>query len=174
MKIKQTIMTALTLILASCGDSKETTSTETKKDLLPKTLMTQVAPAEAKNVTVAREMVKANEPITVTGTIGGVKAPFVDSRASFIIADHTTMKACGTTCTTCPTPWDFCCEPPETLQKSIVSVQVVDANGKVIKQGLKSYSGLTENQVVTISGKFSKNSSKNLILINAEKIYINK
>lgn len=92
-----------------------------------------------------------------------------------ILADHTVMKACRVdACLNCPTPWDFCCTPKEDLANAVLTVQFVDSEGMVLKQGLEGFGGLKKNGIVTVKGKFAENATDQLVIINAEKIFVEK
>lgn len=177
--IKKICAISLTsLLFTGCGDSSEENQPKPQtvsKQLLSDSLALTVKPENAVTVSDARKVVEPGKTVTVFGTIGGTVSPFVDKRASFVLADHTTMKACRTeACTSCPTPWDFCCTPKEILSKSILTVQFVDEKGAVIKQGLESFKGLEKNGVVVIKGKFAPTATKDLVIINAESFFVEK
>ena len=72
----------------------------------------------------------------------------------------------------CATPWDYCCEPKESLKVNIASVQVVDAGGKVMKADLKGQGGLDPLRRVVIEGKVASESSKESLVINATGVFV--
>ncbi len=162
------------LILTGCGSEEPSNAIEVQKQLLPPSTMLSVKPTKSITVAEARKSAVAGKEVTLSGQVGGVIAPFVSKRASMVIADHTTMKACNTTCSGCKTPWDFCCEPPEVRQQNTVTVQFVDQEGMVIRQGLENFEGIKHNSMITIVGKYAPESNKEVVIINAEKIFLNK
>lgn len=167
-----------TLVLTGCGN--ETPAPQPKQVAQPATLLNESfilkeKPAGAVTISEARKSVKPGKEVTVFGTVGGAKSPFVATRASMILADHTVMKACRTeACSSCPTPWDFCCTPKEDLAKAILTVQFIDTDGMVLKQGLEDFGGIKKNGIVTVKGKFAENSTDQLVIINAEKVFVEK
>ncbi|MGB0716324.1 MAG: hypothetical protein ACPGXK_10625 [Phycisphaerae bacterium] len=117
--------------------------------------------------------VKADATITgdvvIAGRIGGNKQPFVEGLAMFMLADNV-MKTCDEKHgDACPTPWDYCCEPEESLKANLAMIQVVGDDGKPIRTGLESK--LKPSARVTIAGKVASREGGSL-LINAEKIYV--
>lgn len=170
------LLAAATLIFTGCGNDEPTVKKEKVADntLLPDTIMLSTKPAESIAISEAKKRVASGGAVTIFGQVGGVVAPFVDKRATMVIADHTKMKACGVTCKGCKTPWDFCCEPPEVRQKHTVTVQFVDQNGKVVRQGLENFHGIKKNSKVIVTGKYAPNSTSDFVIINAEKIYLDK
>lgn len=165
------------LMLTGCGNEtpKQSASTEAAKpkQLLTDAMVMKAKPVDAITISAARKIVKPGQEVTVTGTIGGNKSPFVATRASMIMADHTVLKACRTeACTSCPTPWDYCCSPKEDLKKATLTVQFIDKDGMVLKQGLEGFNGMKKNGVVTIKGKFAENATKELVIINADKVFV--
>ena len=174
-----TLCAVSALIFTGCG-SEEQTTTQADNVVKPATLLSESVilkekPAGAITITEARKLVEPGKEITIFGTVGGARSPFVGTRASMILADHTAMKACGAeACTSCPYPWDFCCEPKESLAKSILTVQFIDSEGMVLKQGLEGFGGIKKNGILTVKGKFAENATDQLVIINAEKIFVDK
>ncbi len=178
MKKITTALLATTMLLASCGSEQPAEKVETTvqtKEILKSSIILPEKPAGAVTVSEARKLVEPGKEVTVFGTVGGSVSPFVATRASMIIADHTVLRACRTqACTSCPTPWDYCCEPKEVLGKAILTVQFVDSEGMVLKQGLEGFGDMKKNGIVTVKGKFAENATDQLVIINAENIFVDK
>ena len=116
---------------------------------------------------------KAGDNVTVFGKIMGSTKPFVDSRASFIIGDPKKLTSCDMKEEDpCKNPWDVCCEETKDIAAATINIQVTDANGKVLKTGLKDVNGLKELSEVIIEGTVAANSSKDAMTINATAIKI--
>ncbi|MCK5835267.1 MAG: hypothetical protein KAG98_06020 [Lentisphaeria bacterium] len=171
-----TILSIVSLILTGCGSEEPINSSKTKaraaKELISASTMLTVKPTRRITVSEARKSVVAGKKVTLFGQVGGVVSPFVAKRASMVIADHTTMKACNTSCAGCKTPWDFCCEPPEVRRKNTVTIQFIDKDGMIIRQGLENFHGIKNNSMVTIVGEYAPESNENIVIINAENIFL--
>lgn len=121
----------------------------------------------------ARTTAKPGDTITLKGRVMGNLKPFVEGRSIFIVGDTEKLKACSDTPGDgCETPWDNCCDSPEAIKQGTATIQVVDAKGKVLKEGIENVNGLKKLSYVTVSGKVAPGSSTDLLLLNAESIQV--
>lgn len=139
---------------------------------LPATLFLKSAPANAREVGELTSSAKPGESVIVRGVIGGSEEPFVNHRAIMTIADRKLKTCADMECGTCKTPWDYCCEPRESLRANMASVQVVDADGRVMKADLKGQGGLDPMRKVVIEGKVAPESTKDALVINATGVFV--
>jgi hypothetical protein len=137
---------------------------------LPASLWLTSAPADAKPVVEVKTSAALGQDVVLSGRIGGGKDPFVVGRAMFMLADPTLPSCIERHGPGCPTPWDYCCEPKETVLASTATVQVVDSDGKPLKVGLENEHGLKPLAAVVIAGKVS--SVGDSVVINATGIYV--
>jgi hypothetical protein len=141
---------------------------------LPADLFVAVEPAPARSVADVKADLDAGRDVVITGRIGGRKNPFVDGAAIFLLAD-TSMKACNELHgDTCPTPWDYCCEPRDSLAAKTATVQVVDDEGKPLRLNLAGEHGLDPLTVVTITGDVVPRDNTDTLLINARRIHVHR
>ena len=140
---------------------------------LPGTLFLKSAPANAKDVDELVASAKPGESVVIRGVIGGSEDPFVSHRAIMTIADRK-LKSCADMGDKdhCKTPWDYCCEPRESLKVNLASVQVVGADGKVMKTDLKGQGGLDGLRRVVVEGKVAPESGKDSLVINATGVFV--
>ena len=140
---------------------------------LPPALFLKSAPANAKDVGELLPAAKPGETVVIRGVIGGSEEPFVNHRAIMTIADRK-LKSCADMGDKdhCKTPWDYCCEPRESLKVNLASVQVVGADGKVVKADLKGQGGLDPLRKVVIEGKVAPESTKDALVINATGVFV--
>lgn len=175
----KTILKSLALLpvlaLVSCGDKpEETTGTpaDPASSVLEAVLVTE-APADPIPVSEARQSPNPGTEITVTGDIIGKPEVFVDNRAMFTIGDPEKITSCNRMPDDhCTTPWDVCCDDPEVIKSSIATVQVVDEDGRIIKEGLKGLGGMKELSIVTVKGTVAEGSNADNLLINADAIHV--
>lgn len=120
----------------------------------------------------ARESLKAGDPATVTGQIGGADKPFIEGYAGFILADESIM-FCDETGDDdhCSTPWDACCEDPDKVTANRLTVQFTDETGNPIAGNLKGISALSELDIVTVKGTVAEGSDEKNLVINATHLY---
>ncbi len=140
---------------------------------LPAMLFLKSAPANPKDVGETLASAKPGDAVVVRGVIGGSEDPFVSHRAMMTIADRK-LKSCADMGDKdhCKTPWDYCCEPRNSLKVNMASVQVVGADGKVVKTDLKGQGGLEPIRNVIIEGKVAPESTKDALVINATGVFV--
>jgi hypothetical protein len=167
----------LAFVLAAGGvacSGKEESSKAPKPAAVsvPDSLFAATAPADAKDVKVAKPTLKKGDKVTVVGRIGGSVKPFVAERAVFTLADKS-LKACGedNPDDKCKTPWDFCCDPRDVITANTLTVQVVDAEGKPLKTGLDGVKGLKPLATVTVTGTVAT-AEGGTVVINASGLHV--
>ena len=177
---KKAILIMALLLLAACGDNtgdKSVTATvnkeETAKALkLAEKVFTKDEISEFVTIAEARQL-KAGDKVSVTGDVIGSRSPFVDGRASFIIGDPTQITPCNLKeGDSCKIPWDCCCDTPEDIARATLNIQILDAEGNVLKTGVKGINLLKELTSVVIIGTVSKDSTEQSMIINAETIWV--
>ena len=175
-------LTALALLLCGCsGSSSKTTGPGTASNPNPKASQDQLsagfilgaAPAGARNVGEAKKAVQEKDAVVLRGRIGG-EHPFTEGRAMLTIADMKLTPCNEKADDKCPTPWDFCCDPKETILEHSASVQVLGADGKILKTSLQSVKGLAPLSIIVVQGIVAERPDPKVLVINATGIYIEK
>jgi hypothetical protein len=128
------------------------------------------SPAGAKAVAEVKKSAAAGQEVVLTGRIGGRKDPFVSGRAMFMLSDRSIPSCEETHGPGCATPWDYCCEPKETVLGGTLTVQIVGADGKPLKTGLEGAHGLKPLAEVVVKGKAVGTGSE--MVIDATGIYV--
>ncbi len=118
--------------------------------------------------------IKKGDTVTVQGRIGGRTAPFVPGRAIFILADGRLVACSERSGDKCKTPWDFCCETPDSLKANTATVQIVGADGKPLKVTAEKSGGLATLSRLVVVGTVAEISKEGAFVINATKIYVEK
>jgi len=125
---------------------------------------------QALGVVEAKAKVQSGQKITVQGKV----KDFVAGHAVFTLADSS-MKSCKDNGENCPTPWDYCCHPKETISKNSATVMLVANAGekKPVKEEIKGVEGIDHLTAVAVEGTVQKDKAGNLVVF-AEKIHVTK
>ncbi len=167
------VLTAL-FALASCSEKQEATENHDKANTGElESFILKTAPENAQPIYTTRESAKPGDTITVHGKVMGSKDVFVPGRAILQLGDPETITSCDLKGDDhCTTPWDVCCDDPDTVKESTLTVQVVDADGNLIKSGLKGVSGIKELSELVVTGKVAEGSNEDNLMLNATGIYV--
>lgn len=171
MRIRTFILAVASLgLLAGCGESQGTaiapTATPAPAAALPADLFVDSIEGEPIGPVEAKANLQAGDEVVLTGTIGGRARPFVQERAVFTLVDGS-LPLCDNG--VCPTAWDACCEPPEQIQATAATVQVVDDAGKPLAAGLQGPDKLAPMARLVIAGEVKQN-DENAFVVNARRI----
>jgi|RhiMethySRZTD1v2_1073278.scaffolds.fasta_scaffold623516_2 hypothetical protein len=153
---------ASAVAIAGCGHE---TGTSTEKHAnaassLPPAFALAAEPAAAKPVKDAVANAKSGEELVVVGRVGEAGA----ERAFFTLVDLGVVTCKERPGDTCPTPWDYCCEPAEELAKSSATIEF--RNGaKPYAGSILGFHGLDHLSTVVVKGKAEKDSSGNLTIV---------
>ncbi len=174
MKTKTTcLFLATAVLLASCGKKEATVTAPTVS--APSAALSAVLAAapkgETKSIHLIRTTAKPGDEITISGKIMGNEKPFVEGRAAFILGDPEVLTPCNANPDDkCSTPWDACCDSPEDKKRGIATIQIVGADGRVLKETVEGIGGLENLATVTVSGKVAEGSSPDALIISAAAI----
>lgn len=128
------------------------------------------SPADAKAVADVKKSAAAGQEVVLFGRIGGGRNPFVSGRAMFMLSDRSIPSCNEKHNDGCPTPWDYCCEPKETVLGGTLTVQIVGTDGKPLKADLEGVHGLKPLAEVVVKGKTVGTGSE--MVIDATGIYV--
>ena len=166
-------------LFASCRKESTTTTAPAPAASNPSSALLQIlntAPkGEPTPIHLIRTTAKPGDEITINGKIMGNANPFVEGRSVFILGDKAVLTACNDIeGDECETPWDNCCDSKEDKKRGIATVQVVGADGRVLKEPIEGINGLAKLADVTVTGTVAEGSSADLLIINAKAIRANK
>ena len=153
---------ALAISVAACGgETNDQTSTQTGSSAAAGAYLLKADLSEAKNVFSAKKKVAGDE----VAVFGRVRAEF-DGSASFTIIDEV-IEYCGQGAEKCgcPTPWDYCCEDPDTIPEASLPVEVRDAKGEVVDVASGDIRLL---DLIALKGTLEKTESGGLILVTRD------
>jgi hypothetical protein len=164
------LLAILAISLTAC--ERQAAAPEPATAQIPAGLLLADAPAGAKDVAVIVSEARHGDEVVIRGRVGGHAEPFAADRAVLQLIDPG-IKACselpGDGCTT---PWDVCCEPRDNLLAGSVSIQVVDADGRPLRGGLRGVGGLQPLSTVIVTGRAVRPEGARTITINATGLHI--
>ncbi len=174
MKLKTACLALVSAALFASCEKKETTAAAPASNA-PSAALSAVFAApptgEPKPIHLIRATAKPGDAITVSGKIMGNEKPFVAGRSAFVLGDPEVLTACNENpADKCTTPWDNCCDSPEDKKRGIATIQIVGADGRVLKESVEGVGGLANLAAVTVTGKVAEGSSADLLIINAQAI----
>ena len=180
MRYTSAIIASVVLAIVVMGCSKQPNKPEVSKTEAPEpavsgrisqVLGAVVAEAEARGIAETKPTLAAGDTVTLKGKVMGTMHPFVDGRAAVVIGDDTTINSCDLMPDDhCRTPWDACCVASEILQAGTAMIQIVDAEGQVVKRGLKGIEGMRELSRMRVSGTVVSGGPEAPLVVNAEAI----
>lgn len=175
MKIKYTLLTLATaLALTSCGkeESAQQSGSTSGAAAIESIIITK-APANALSIVEVRQAIEIGKEVTMAGKVMGRMDPFIDGRALAVLGDPAAITSCDLrSCDSCATPWDVCCDDVDAIKASTATIQIVDADGRPLKQGLKGISGIKELSNIIVKGTIAEGSNADNLLVNVTAIFV--
>lgn len=170
MKPKHTAILLAAALLSACGETKTTTAAPAATATSPE--LAAVIDAEPKGKAIAihtaRESAKPGDEITIRGRVMGSARPFVADRAAFILGDPEVLTACSDRPgDECETPWDTCCDTAEDKKRGTATVQILDDDGRVLREGIEGVGGIAKLATLTVAGTVAETSTPDVLVINA-------
>ena len=162
--------------LTSCSEEKDSSiPSTTNENSSLSSLVLKEEPAKPTEIFGLRKSAKPGDQVTFSGDVLGSMDVFMDGRAVMILGDPKKLTACSLRPgDECETPWDVCCDDPDVINASIVTVQAVDETGKPLKEGFKGVGGMKELSSLVITGEVAKGSTESNMLVNATGIFVKK
>ena len=160
--MKNTTLFALSILVfgvAACGDDAKK---EQPKATLPSATAYKLADDPGGDDEFGVYDARAEAPIESAVVVGRV-AEMTKGFAAFRLVDAA-LDYCGQKRKDeCATPWDYCCEAPDKLKAATISVQLVGANGKIVK--LDWGDDLRPCDLVALEGKVTKDEHGNVTVV---------
>ena len=166
--------TCAALAIVSCKQKAEPEVASTTPNTTGiESVILKAEPANALSIAKIRQSVEPGQTITLAGKVIGNRAPFVEGRAMVVLGDPAKLTSCDLRPEdACATPWDVCCDEPGDIKNFTATIQVIDADGKLLKQGLKGVSGIQELSQLVVTGVIAEGSNADNLLVNATGIYV--
>ncbi len=164
----------LGLLSLSCSRSNDPQTETAAANALPDSLFLTAAPMGIEPISSLKENAQEGDIVVINAVVGGRKNPFVGNRAVMTVIDAGVKNPCTAEGHHCPTPWDYCCTPPEKLIIDIASVQIVGADDRPLAVDLTGVENLKPLTKLVIRGTVGPRRDQKTLVINAEGIYVAK
>lgn len=127
-------------------------------------------PSGAESITAVKAGAAEGDRVVLRGRIGGRRQPLTPGSLAFTLVDLS-LPYCGQVAEDgCGTPWDYCCETPETINAHGATVQVVGADGAPLL-GDASSAGLEPLDEVVVVGTVGPRPSEQVLMVMATGVY---
>ncbi|QDS88256.1 hypothetical protein EC9_24460 [Rosistilla ulvae] len=169
MKMMNWIWVVALAVVVGCGEAPTAEGPDAAEVAAASALyVAEAEPEGAVGVGEARESVESEQAVTLVGTIGGSRKPFVEGMAAFTIVDPK-VPFCSAD-EGCPTPWDYCCTQPQ-VKENIATVKVVDADGGPVSYDARKLLNVKELSTVVVQGTAKRDDQGNLT-VAANKVFV--
>ena len=128
------------------------------------------APEGAVDVAAAKQSASEGDEVALRGRIGGRSDPLSAASAVFVIMDASVPSCADVEGDNCPTPWDYCCEPSESITANNATVQLVGDDGAPLAIDLRRH-GLKELDEVIVIGRVAARPNEQTLVVQATGLY---
>ena len=128
------------------------------------------APENVVDIAATKILAAEGDEITLRGIIGGRMDAMNDEAAFFVMMDAGLTNPCLADDDHCPTPWDYCCMPLDTINANNATVRLVGAGGGMREINLRDH-GFRELDEVIVVGTVGPRPTEQVLTISATKIY---
>lgn len=170
------VLGSMLIGLAGCGgesaSSSNATGSTTGGEVVEATWLVEQMPGTFEPVGEAKQTAQEGDEVIVFGRIGGRVKPMEPGSPVFLIVDKK-IPHCGEMGDDdhCPTPWDYCCEPPDSLIANSATVQLVDVDGKTLKADPIA-AGLKPLDEILVKGTVGPRPSEKVLTIKATEVHV--
>jgi hypothetical protein len=129
------------------------------------------SPGESLGIVDAKASASQGDEIVLRGRIGGRVEPLSEESPVFTIIDLS-LPYCGEVNEddNCPTPWDYCCDSPETIRANAATVQIVDETGTPVSDSPMTH-GLEPLDEVIVTGTVGPRPTQDVLTVRATGVY---
>lgn len=161
---------AIGLMLTGCGETEtsapQTAPSSSHNDGANWQLAD--APADAIDVALAKGIAAQGDKVTIRGKIGGRMEPISLESGVFVLMDPAIPSCADMENDGCSTPWDYCCESPETIMTNAATVQLRNASGDPLRLEDGDLSPL---DTVIVVGEVGPRANEQVMVILATGVY---
>ena len=155
------------LLTTGCGEEDKVSAPGVSIDDIDWLL--DSAPSGAVDVAAVKASAAEGDRVVVRGQIGGRKEPISGESGVFIIMDPAVPACSDIPGDMCTTPWDYCCETPQSITANAATIQLRDELGIPISFGSDA---LTPLDTVVVSGTVGPRPNNETLVIYAYGVYV--
>jgi len=161
------------LLSPACRKTEDTQSTgPSASTTLPASLFLDASPEGVTSIASLKASAQEGDAVVVKVVVGGRKQTFVANRAVMTVIDAALDNPCTAEDDHCPTPWDYCCTPPEQRLPNMASVQILGPDARALTADLNTVAELKPLSVLVIQGTVGPRPDDTTLTINATGIYV--
>lgn len=166
------LASVLCLALAGCNDQDAETSSGNgaQSSANDSAWLAPDRPAEWIEVGAAKQTVEAGETVTLRGRIGGRAQPITADSPAFIIMDVSVPSCADIEGDNCSQPWDYCCEPAESITANSATIIVLNESGDPTEADLIG-AGLQPLDEVIVTGTVDARPNQGVLTVRATKVH---
>jgi hypothetical protein len=168
------LVATLGLGLTACSGGEESASTAggggagDSSAMATADIMLAALPENAMDVAAAKPTVAEGDAITLRGRIGGNRAPMTGESGIFLMMDPS-LSPCPPD-EGCPTPWDYCCETPDSKLANNATIQLVGADGNALAADFAAL-GLEPMDEVVVVGTVGPRPNTDVLIVRATGVH---
>lgn len=171
MRLAHILTTSLALVLLSaCGKPADSAAPTASTSATPNWRLASM-PDAARPVGEVKKSAAEGEHVVIRARVGGRKSPITKDVGVFLVVDPSVPACDQIPDDNCPTPWDYCCEPKESMTANTATIQLLGADGKPLAIDLASQ-GLKPLQNVVIVGTVGPRPNDAVLVVNASGVHI--
>lgn len=161
---------SLGLGLVGCTAAEEQSSTAggSTATAASADIMLAALPENAMDVAAAKPTVAEGDTIALRGRIGGTRAPMTGESGIFLIMDPSLLPCAEDE--GCATPWDYCCETPDSKLANNATIQLVGADGVSLTADFAAL-GLEPMDEVVVVGTVGPRPNAEVLVVKATGVH---
>ena len=125
--IAVTVIAPTILMLVGCGEGSTDDAASSSTSDAAWVLTSE--PADATPVSEIKASAAEGDQVTMRGRIGGRMEPMSPGSPVFTVVDLAVPHCGEIPGDNCPAPWDYCCEPRESMTANTATIQLVGSDG---------------------------------------------
>jgi hypothetical protein len=158
------------MLLTGCSNDDETAQNQSAAAPAQDAWLLDSPPEGAVSVMEAKATAQAGDAIVVRARIGGRKEPLSEQSSVFTVMDLEVPHCAQIKGDACPTPWDYCCEAPESIKANSATVQVVGADGEPLA-GSTIADDLRPLDEIVLVGTVGPRPAEDVLTVRATGVY---
>lgn len=158
----------LLLQLSAC--SEQTADTSASEASAQAAWVLDSEPADASPVSVVKSTAAEGDTVVLRGRIGGRMEPMSAGSPVFTVVDLAVPHCGQIPGDNCPTPWDYCCEPAESMAANTATIQIVSADGRPLNTS-PADEGFEPLDEVIVVGLVAPRPDDRVLTISATGVY---